>query len=94
MLSLYFDQACFFLCADEHTAYFLYRGINRAGIRLETSINSLTKELDGSIRDAGVEAVNRVEVVMRRYLKFFGAVVLLTVVLLPLPSVHLSLGIA
>jgi hypothetical protein len=61
---------------------------------LETSLNTLTKQLDGAIRDAGVEAVNRVEVVMRRYLKFIGAVVVLTVVLLPLPSVHISLGVA
>ncbi|KAH7622433.1 hypothetical protein NADE_005019 [Nannochloris sp. 'desiccata'] len=80
--------------ADEHVGYFLYRGINKTGIRLETSLNSLAKELDGAIRDAGVEAVNRVEVVMRRYLKFVGAVVLLTVGLMPLPSVHISLGVA
>ncbi|KAL4538438.1 hypothetical protein Ndes2526B_g03259 [Nannochloris sp. 'desiccata'] len=78
----------------EHVGYFLYRGINKTGIRLETSLNSLAKELDGAIRDAGVEAVNRVEVVMRRYLKFVGAVVLLTVALMPLPSVHISLGVA
>jgi len=82
------------LFADEHVGYFLYRGISKAGVRLEVSLNNLAKELDGAIRDAGVEAVNRLEVVVRRYLKFVGAVVILTVALLPLPSVHISLGIA
>jgi hypothetical protein len=72
----------------------MYRGLNKIGVRVETSVNSLAKELDGAIRDAGVEAVNRVEVVMRRYMKFFGAVAVLSVVLLPLPSVHISLGVA
>lgn len=80
--------------ADERVGYFMYKGFNKVGLRLETSVNGLSTTLDGSIRQAGVEAVNRVEVVMRRYLKFFGAVMLLTVILVPLPSLHLSVGVA
>ena len=72
----------------------MYKGFNKVGLRLESSVNNLAKDLDASIRDAGVQAVNRVEVVMRRYMKFFGAVMLLTVVLMPLPSVHVSVGVA
>lgn len=73
----------------ERVGYMMYKG----AMRVERGVNNLAQDLDESIREAGVEAVNRVEVVMRKYVKFFGAVVLLTVVLLPLPSVHLTLSV-
>ena len=73
----------------ERVGYMMYKG----AMRVEKGVNNLAAQLDEAIRDAGVEAVNRVEVVMRKYIKFFGAAVLLTAVLLPLPSVHMTLSV-
>lgn len=73
----------------------LYRAFDKASHRMESSIFTLTESLEGSINFIGVEAIRHAEtLILRRYLKFFGAVILATVVLLPLPSVQLSLALA
>lgn len=68
----------------------MYKG----AMRVEKGVNMLGKDLDAAIREAGVAAVDRVEASMQKYIKFFGAVTVLTVLLLPLPTMHLSIGVA
>lgn len=70
------------------------QGFNKMGRQFQDGMSCMAENMNVSIRDAGVEAVDRVEIIMRRYIKFFGAVTILTVVLLPLPSVHVTLGMA
>lgn len=68
----------------------MYKG----AMRVEKGVNVLSKDLDAAIREAGVSAVDRVEDTARKYIKFFGTAAILTVLLLPLPSVKVTLGIA
>ncbi|KAI3437927.1 hypothetical protein D9Q98_000371 [Chlorella vulgaris] len=71
--------------------FMMYRGFNRAGKRIERSAAILGKHLDGSIRDVGASAVGEVERLLKKWIKFGGAVALLTVCLLPLPNVHVTI---
>jgi hypothetical protein len=78
----------------ERAGYMIYKGFNKVGHQIEISVNRLATDLDGAIRDAGVNAVREVEGVLQRWIKFCGLVVFLSIVLLPLPSFNVTLSIA
>jgi hypothetical protein len=78
----------------ERAGYMIYKGFNKVGHQIEISVNRLATDLDGAIRDAGVNAVREVEGVLQRWIKFCGLVVLLSIILLPLPAFNVTLSIA
>lgn len=79
---------------NQHNLYHAIVSKHLTGHRVERSTMCLASNLDLSIRDAGVQAVDRVEEIMRKWVKFFGGVVMLTLVLLPLPAVNVSMNFA
>jgi hypothetical protein len=75
----------------EGLGYMMYKGFNKTGMRIERGMYCVAENMNGAIRDAGVEAVHTAEeFILRKYLKFFVVWVVLTAVLLPLPSISLS----
>lgn len=78
----------------ERAGFMIYKGFNKVGHQIEISVNKLATDLDGAIRDAGVNAVREVEGVLQRWIKFCGLVVFLSIVLLPLPVFNVTLSIA
>lgn len=81
-----------FLSKYETLGYMVYKGFNKAGMRMERAGLCISENMNGAIRDAGLEAVDRLErFIIRKYLRFFITWAVLTFVLVPLPSMHISL---
>jgi len=92
MMDKYFYKP--FLGKYERLGYMMYKGFNKTGMRIERGMHCIAENMNGAIRDAGVEAVHSAEeFVLRKYLKFFVVWVVLTAVLLPLPSISLSVQV-
>ncbi|KAL4451978.1 hypothetical protein ABPG75_007640 [Micractinium tetrahymenae] len=70
----------------------IYKGLGRMGKQIERGTGTLSKRLDGAIRDAGAEAALEIELLVQKWVKFAGVVAFLTVALMPLPSVHVTLS--
>ncbi|KAL4424475.1 hypothetical protein ABPG77_006784 [Micractinium sp. CCAP 211/92] len=70
----------------------LLQGLGRMGKQMERGAGTLGKRLDGAIRDAGAEAAMEIELLVQKWVKFAGVVALLTVALMPLPSVQVTLS--
>ena len=78
----------------ERAGYMIYKGFNKVGHQIEISVDRLATDLDGAIRDAGVNAVREVESALQRWIKFFGLVLILSLILLPFPAFNVTFTFA